>query len=58
MQKCLACKAGYKPAADRMSCELCGTGEYRPASDTTGICSICPAGSEVGPSNHAACTPW
>lgn len=65
MQKCLACKAGTYPTTSTSNgalgpdqCTVCDAFKYRPAFLTSAQCDICPPGSETGPSNHAACTPW
>lgn len=63
MQKCLACKAGTQPntpngAAGPTECTVCDTNKFRSAFKTDATCTACTDGSEVGPSNHAACTLW
>lgn len=65
MQKCVACKAGTIPnqsasTADILGpdqCVSCSDTTYRAAFTASATCTTCPAGSETGPSNHAACTP-
>ncbi|KAL4425823.1 hypothetical protein ABPG75_009839 [Micractinium tetrahymenae] len=57
MQKCIACKAGTIPNVAKDGCTACTANGYRAAFMAQADCATCPAGSETGPSNHAACTP-
>lgn len=65
MQKCVACKAGTIPDQSASTtdikgpdrCVACSATSYRAAFMASATCTTCPAGSETGPSNHAACTP-
>lgn len=65
MQKCVACKAGTIPNQSASTtdikgpdrCVSCSDNTYRAAFMASELCTTCPAGSETGPSNHAACTP-
>lgn len=65
MQRCIACKAGTIPSTSTGNgalgpdmCTACGDYKFRPAFVALATCANCSAGSESGPSNHAACTPW
>lgn len=59
MSKCLACKGGAIPsnatALGPDFCTGCDAGTFRNFYTAAATCSVCPAGSETGPSNRQSC---